>query len=54
MNDIVVNTLIKPHNDKFRVCYFEFDKWENEERLYWFEDFDTLEQAQDKAKEFQD
>jgi len=52
MNDIVVSTTIKQRNDKFRICYFEFDKDDNEERLYWFEDFDTLEQAQAKAQEF--
>jgi hypothetical protein len=50
----MIKTTIKTNNDKFRLCYFEFDKTENEERLYWFEDFNTLEQAEIKAQTIQE
>ena len=34
---------IKQHNGGYRVQYFEFDKEDQEHRLYWFQDFATLE-----------
>lgn len=34
---------IKSHNDGFRVQYFEFDQDDQDDRLYWFQDFATLE-----------
>ena len=34
---------IKTHNGGYRVQYFEFDQDDQEYRLYWFQDFPTLE-----------
>jgi len=47
----ITKTEIKNYNDKFRVCYFEFDEHENEERLYWCQDFDTLEEAEARVEQ---
>lgn len=48
------NTLIKLHNDQYRLHFQEWDQEDSEYRLYYFEDFETLEQAQDKAKQLQE
>jgi len=34
---------IKQHNGGYRVQYFEFDQEDQEHRLYWFQDFASLE-----------
>ena len=34
---------IKTHNSGYRVLYFNFDQDAQEDRLYWFRDFPTLE-----------
>ena len=34
---------IKNHNTGFRVLYYEFDQDDQEDRLYYFQDFDTLD-----------
>ena len=34
---------IKTHNSGYRVLYFNFDQDLQEDRLYWFRDFPTLE-----------
>jgi hypothetical protein len=34
---------IKTHDSGYRVLYFEFDQDAQEDRLYWFQDFATLE-----------
>jgi hypothetical protein len=41
MNNIKLK--IKQHNGGYRVQYFEFDQQEQEHRVYWFQDFATLE-----------
>ena len=34
---------IKTHDSGYRVLYFEFNQDEQEDRLYWFQDFPNLE-----------
>ena len=41
MNNMTLK--IKLHNGGYRVQYFEFDQEEQEHRLYWFQDFASLE-----------
>ena len=41
MNNMTLK--IKQHNGGYRVQYFEFDQQDQEHRLYWFQDFATLE-----------
>jgi hypothetical protein len=39
----IMKLKIKTHDSGYRVLYFEFNQDTQEDRLYWFRDFSTLE-----------
>lgn len=43
---------IKPMQNKFRVCFYEYDQDDLEFRMYYFEDFLNLDMAKKRQQEF--
>ena len=42
---------IKPMNNQYRILFNDFDEYEQDLRLYWFEDYPSLSAAEQRVSE---